>query len=62
MLCKNQQLMHQWFDFDATNDWKTLDIVFNTLDNSEGNLYIGAWGPPKGKLWIDDIKVKVPDL
>jgi hypothetical protein len=53
-----QQVMHQWFDIEPTQDWKTIDVVFNTFDNSEGTLYIGAWGPPQGKLWIDDIKIE----
>ena len=36
----------------ATQDWREHHVTFNSLDNTEFNLYIGAWGPQKGQVWI----------
>jgi hypothetical protein len=35
-------------------DWTQHHVVFNSLDNSEVNFYIGTWGCRGGKLWMDD--------
>ncbi len=37
---------------EPSQDWKTHHITFNSLENSEANLYIGAWGPTQGSLSI----------
>lgn len=36
----------------ATQDWRTHHITFNSLENSEATLYIGSWGPQRGSLSI----------
>ena len=36
----------------TTQDWRTHHVTFNSLDNSEATLYIGAWGPQRGSLSI----------
>jgi hypothetical protein len=41
-----------------TQDWKRLDVVFNTLDYSEVNVYAGIWGGSPGTLWIDDLALE----
>ena len=33
-----------------TQDWKEHHVTFNSLENEEANLYIGAWGPTRGEL------------
>jgi len=43
------------FHADKTQDWKHYDIVFNSMDNSKGNLYLGSWNGKDGKLWWDDL-------
>jgi len=53
-----QCLVHQTFEIKPTQDWTKIDIVFNTLDNTQAGLYIGSWGGGKGKLWIDDVRVE----
>lgn len=40
-----------------TQDWREHHVTFNSLDNTEFNLYIGAWGPQKGQLWISEPKI-----
>jgi hypothetical protein len=37
---------------EPSQDWRTHHITFNSLENSEANLYIGAWGPTQGSLSI----------
>jgi len=53
----SQELIHQAFDVQPTQDWKTYDVVFNTLESTEVTLRLGSWGGRKGKIWIDNIKV-----
>jgi hypothetical protein len=38
-----------------TRDWTRLEVVFNTQDQSEVNLYAGLWGGKSGMLWLDDL-------
>ncbi len=48
----------QTFHVDATQDWKQVDLVFNSFDETAGNLYLGFWGGNSGKIWWDDLKVE----
>ena len=41
-----------------TEDWRRIDITFNSLDNTKLNLYFGTWGARKGKIWWDDVSVE----
>lgn len=50
-------LAHQTFDIAPTQDWKKIEIVFNTLDNKEVGIYVGSWGGETGKIWFDDVRV-----
>ncbi len=43
---------------DPNQDWKRVEVVFNTLDQSAVNLYAGLWGGSPGTLWIDDLKLE----
>jgi hypothetical protein len=38
-----------------TQDWAPVDVVFNSLDQSEVQLYAGLWGGKSGTLWLDDL-------
>jgi hypothetical protein len=42
----------------ATQDWREHHVLFNTLDASEVNFYVGIWGGREGRLWLDDIAVR----
>ena len=46
----------QTFHADRTQDWKRYDLVFNSLDNRDGLLYLGSWSGKDGKLWWDDLR------
>ena len=48
----------QTFHVDRTQDWKHYDIVFNSLENSDGNLYVGSWSGKEGKMWWDDLRIE----
>ena len=39
----------------ATGDWKRFDILFNSLDHSEANVYVGIWGGRAGRIWWDGL-------
>ena len=48
----------QTFHVDPTQDWKQVDLVFNSFDETAANLYLGLWGGKEGKIWWDDLKVE----
>jgi len=41
-----------------TEDWKNVEVVFNSLDEGEITLYVGQWGGQGGTLWVDDLKLE----
>jgi hypothetical protein len=41
-----------------TQDWKRVDIVFDSLDHDKVNFYLGVWGGKGGKIWWDDVKLE----
>ena len=32
-----------------------MEVVFNSQDQSQINLYVGLWGGKSGTLWVDDL-------
>lgn len=38
-------------------DWTQVDVVFNSLDQTSVNLYVGLWGGSAGTLWVDDLEL-----
>jgi hypothetical protein len=53
-----RSICFQSFRAERTQDWKRYDLVFNSLDNREGRLYLGCWSGKRGKLWWDDLSVE----
>jgi hypothetical protein len=43
---------------DRTQEWKRIDITFNSLEFSQVNLYLGIWGGKRGKIWWDDVRLE----
>lgn len=37
-----------------TQDWKRVEVVFNSLDFDRVNLYAGIWGQGQGSAWVDE--------
>ena len=42
----------------STQDWAVHHVVFDSLDHSEANLYLGCWGGTTGELWYDDASLE----
>ena len=40
---------------EPTKDWSRIEVVFNSQDQTEVNLYAGLWGGKAGTLWLDDL-------
>jgi hypothetical protein len=45
-----------------TQDWRRIDITFNSLEFSEVNLYLGVWGGRGGRIWWDDVQIEPAGL
>src|SRR5262249_35265434 len=41
-----------------TQDWKQVQVVFNSLDETDIVVYAGIWGGRSGKLWLDDLDLE----
>lgn len=48
----------QTFRVAPTQDWKEYHLVFNSLDETAGRIYLGFWGGKEGKIWWDDLRVE----
>jgi len=53
-----QSISFQTFHTDRTQDWKHYDLAFNSLENSNANLYLGSWSGKSGKMWWDDLSIE----
>ena len=53
-----RSLTFQEGGLEPTQDWKKMDVVFNTLDQTGVNIYAGFWGDGSGTLWIDDLRLE----
>lgn len=45
-----------------TQDWKRIDVTFNSLEFSKVNLYLGTWGGKGGRIWWDNLQVEPAGL
>ena len=41
-----------------TQDWTTHHVVFNSLDRTDAQLYLGCWGGTTGSLWWKDVRLE----
>jgi hypothetical protein len=41
-----------------TQDWTQIEVIFNSLDQTDVQLYAGQWGGSTGKLWLDELELK----
>jgi hypothetical protein len=51
-------ISYQTFHCEPTQDWTHYDLVFNSLDNTSGLLYLGTWSGTGGRIWWDDLSVE----
>lgn len=54
VLAGNLVLDHNHLGVKPTQDWTTHHVVFNSLNHTQANLYLGCWGGSTGSLWWDD--------
>ena len=47
---------------EKTQDWKRIDVTFNSLEFSQVNVYLGVWGGKRGKIWWDDVRIEPAGL
>ncbi len=52
-----RQLTFQEGWLGPNEEWKKIETVFNSLDQTEVNLYLGLWETGPGKLWLDEIRI-----
>lgn len=55
---KAGQLTFQDGELKPTEDWKSIDVVFNSQDNDEVTLYAGVWGGKSGAVWVDEVRLE----
>jgi len=53
-----RQLTFHEGGLEPTQDWKRVEVVFNSLDQREANLYAGFWGEGKGTFWVDELAIE----
>lgn len=41
--------------FQDSQDWSRVEVVFNSLEETEVTLYAGQWNGRSGVLWLDDL-------
>jgi hypothetical protein len=55
-------LQHYQPTIEKTQDWKRVDVTFNSLEATKVNLYLGVWGGKRGKIWWDDVRIESAGL
>ena len=58
LLAGNRGLNYDALGVKATQDWTTHHVVFNSLSNTEAQIYFGCWGGKSGALWFQDAKLE----
>jgi hypothetical protein len=58
VLAGDQALNYDTLGVKKTQPWTVHHVVFNSLGNSEANLYLGCWGGNTGSLWFDNVTLE----
>src|SRR6185503_8499765 len=58
VLADGRALNYDTLGVKAAQDWTTHHAVFNSLTNTNAQLYLGCWGGRTGSLWFDDAVVE----
>ena len=43
---------------EADQDWTLVEVVFNSLNQNNVNIYAGVWTKSPGTVWVDDLRVE----
>ncbi len=52
-------LSHKNLGVKPTQDWTQHCVVFNSLQQTEVNIYLGLWGAKSGRVWMDDVQLEM---
>ncbi len=55
---RRSSLSYQNLGAKRTQDWTKHTVVFNSLEASSANFYIGIWSGSTGTFWIDDVELR----
>lgn len=55
---KGRQLSFHEGGIERDQDWKLVEVVFNSQDFADIAIYAGVYGGGSGKLWIDDFRIE----
>src|SRR5687767_7591989 len=58
VLVDNLSLQHNYVGAKPTQDWTIHQVVFDSLQHTNANLYLGSWDPRSGELWFDDVQLE----
>jgi len=58
VLADNQSLQFNSLTVKPTQDWTVEHIIFDSLDYTNANLYLGSWDPRSGELWFKDANLE----
>jgi hypothetical protein len=58
VLAGDQSLNYNTLGVKSDQDWTEHHVIFNSLSNTEANIYFGAWGAKSGSLWFDDARME----
>jgi hypothetical protein len=58
LLAGDRALDYNSLGVKPTQDWTVHHVVFDSLDHSEANLYLGCWGGGTGELWYSDVTLE----
>lgn len=58
ILADNRSLQENHLGVKPTQDWTTHHVVFDSVDHTNANLYLGSWDPWSGELWFKDAKLE----
>jgi hypothetical protein len=62
VIAGDQTLNYNRLGTKPSQDWQLHHVVFNSLDHTQANLYLGAWGAQSGSLWFDDARLEETGL
>lgn len=62
VLAGDKVLNYDFLGAKSSQDWTRHHVVFNSLENTNANLYLGAWGAQTGSLWFDDARLEEAGL
>lgn len=58
-LSASRALTYTAFSIPTTSQgWQKIEVTFNTLENTQMNVYVGVWGGTQGTIWFDDFEIR----